>query len=129
MITGWYRRAQAFQDDESRYGHRDCHALTAAFMMLMPAGEAWGLYDTRYYDEIKHSVFRVPHTETFVDIHGAVTGMNALKEKAHEFVGFYFSEWRPMSGSELYRLVTGDKTRTIRMAIPVARRIIRETGV
>ena len=38
MTRGWYSRAQAFQDDESRYGHRDCHALTAAFMLLVDTG-------------------------------------------------------------------------------------------
>lgn len=102
------------------YGH--CHALSCALLGIAPAGEVLGLY---IGEEVVHSVFRVPHTETYLDAFGPELGDAGLVAKATRYArhGESFG-WRTLSVPGIRALVAGDKSRAVRSARPVALRLL-----
>lgn len=98
------------------YGH--CHSLSCALLRIAPAGEVLGLY---IEEQVVHSVFRVPHTETYVDAFGAEAGAAGLAAKAGRYIRHGEDyKWRAISAPGIRSLVAGDKTRALRSAHPVA---------
>lgn len=109
-------------DENVDYGHAHCHALTAANQKRNPRGEAFGLFDKRYADEIVHSAFRLPDTETLVDNFGKHTGREEWEKVKHNFDGSANLEWRPITDERLKSLVVGGH-RSIRKAGAAARQM------
>ncbi|MGV0949170.1 MAG: hypothetical protein ACOYB3_00765 [Azonexus sp.] len=101
---------------ERNYGHGECHAFTAALARRHPRGEIFGLFDTRYPDEIAHSALRLPDTETLVDAHGQHVGRAAWESAKRNFDQPENLEWRPITEERLWALVQGDKQRSVSRA-------------
>ena len=111
-------------DEGPDYSHAHCHALTAAMQRRNPRGEPFGLFDVRYADEIVHSAFRLPDTETLVDNFGRHADRSEWEKVKRNFDGSENLEWRPITDAKLRALVVGGR-RSVRSAGSVAKRILR----
>ena len=107
-----------------KFAYGQCHALTAALFALAPAGEAFGLFVD---GECIHSVFRVPHTEIYLDAIGADEGFTALSLKAIPYVrSGDRCEWRPLDEQTVRSWATvGGDTRNIKTARSLAFALLR----
>lgn len=106
-----------------RHAYGECHALTAALLQIAPSGQAFGLFCK---GTCVHSAFRVPHTQTFVDAFGAEVGESALSGKAARYVRpGDDSEWRALSEDEVVRMISGNRTLSLRRARAVALGLLR----
>lgn len=108
---------------EGIYGRGQCHAFTMALARRNPRGEIFGLFDRRFPDEIVHSAFRLPDSEVLMDAFGKHTGREAWEAVKHNFDQAENLEWRPMSEDRLWRLVQGDRSRSVRRAGKYARQV------
>ena len=98
-----------------------CHALAAACVALAPGGGVLGLF---IGEDCAHSVFRVPHTQVYVDAFGA-EGDLSVKAARYLRAGDSF-EWRRIV--DVMPMVPGNKVRAVRKVIPVARELLRNVG-
>ena len=75
--------------------------------------------------ELAHSVFRVPHSQVYVDAFGAEADEAGLARKAARYVRAAESfAWRGMSTGSVP--VPGERRRVLRKASPYARRLLAE---
>lgn len=104
-------------------GH--CHALTAALARLAPAGECLTL---RSDGAVLHSIFRVPHTQIYLDAYGAEEGEVGRQAKAARYSRLGDdSSWEPVA--DVTPMVPGNRRRVLRAADKVARALLRDALV
>lgn len=109
------------QARETRYGHNECHYLTAAMAKFRPAGRPWGLYNG---DNLIHSVFQLPGEDVFLDAFGVMVGRDQLEARRHHFLFAEESVWRPMEDEELWRVTSLARSRRMRLAATAARKVL-----
>ena len=86
-------------------------------------GEPLGLF---VGENCVHSIFRVPHTSTYVDAFGAEGDADALKTKASRYLrrdDVY--EWRTLSERQVWLMISGTRSRERRAARPLALELVK----
>ncbi|MEI6420968.1 MAG: hypothetical protein WCP55_02045 [Lentisphaerota bacterium] len=116
--------------DETKFGHSDCHSLTAAILDIIPRAEAYVLRLKKHPAEISHSVTRLPDTETYIDAFGIMRGKEELDARKRRFDDLgEETEWKPMTVDGIKELAGGgNKIRlslSMRSARPLAKKLIR----
>lgn len=120
----------SFQE-ETKFGHSDCHSLTAAILDIIPRAEAYVLRLKKHPTEISHSVTRLPDTETYIDAFGIMRGKEELDARKRRFDDLgEKTEWKPMSEEGIKELAGGgNKMRLnllLKSARPLAKKLIRQ---
>ena len=110
-----------------KYAFGLCHVLTCALLKRVGGGEALGLY---VGTEVVHSLYRLPHTNTFLDGHGVTE--NDLPACAARYLrNGEKGEWKALTQESLEALAAGgNRSRLsflIREATPTAREILTLT--